>query len=403
MTFDADSGNKTAAVVQVFEADAAGSIAWTVSLQDVESEPGPLWSPSFTVGYSVNEAIIATRSVWLPWDKAQCTSAPSLAAAGCCEATYCGGFGSPFSPVPATCMIQSAGTNSHNSLQMELNGFEYAYGSSASIPLVAVLDSESACPATWNSNSTASGTGIVLALAPAENIIQVASPTMYIRPTTSQDETSSFSFGVQFGPGYRLGGNSPPIVLRFNLFGSAACSRDVVRRYSSVLNPQFFQPPNANVHFRASGMGSYAATQGSLNQLVDGQPLINTLEAVGYKVNWDATFWWPYIMMLAPTIASNASNPGSNFSELWGSAFDKEPGFNNRLSGVRVQASYALRDKYYAQWQAANLTVSALSLHEQTSSCAGGCMEVTLVVMLGVGLFQWMGARPKHDRLPTCR
>ncbi len=91
---------------------------------------------------------------------------------------------------------------------------------------------------------------------------------------------------------------------------------------------------------------------------------MDTLRHVGYKVNWDATFWWPYIMQIAPTIASNNSSSSSsggssssNFTELWGSALDAQPGYNNRLSTVHVQASYAIRDAYYEAWQAANLTV----------------------------------------------
>ena len=58
-------------------------------------------------------------------------------------------------------------------------------------------------------------------------------------------------------------------------------------------------------------------------------------------------------MMLAPTIANSTDNA----TELWGSSFDKDPGYNNRLSQVHVHASYAIRDAYYAAWQAANLTV----------------------------------------------
>ena len=55
---------------------------------------------------------------------------------------------------------------------------------------------------------------------------------------------------------------------------------------------EYFYPPNINVHYRSSGMGSYAATQGPLDQIVDGAPLNLTIAATGYAVNWDATFWW---------------------------------------------------------------------------------------------------------------
>lgn len=66
-------------------------------------------------------------------------------------------------------------------------------------------------------------------------------------------------------------------------------------------------------------------------------------------MNWDATFWWPYIMMTAPPI--------TNRSELWGSSLDPEPGYNNHLSQVHVHASYEQVDAYYARWQASNFTV----------------------------------------------
>jgi hypothetical protein len=73
--------------------------------------------------------------------------------------------------------------------------------------------------------------------------------------------------------------------------GSHACTRDVLGKYVAR-HHKYFTPPNTNVHYRGSGMGSYAATQGPLNQLVDGAPLDRTMAATGYTVNWDATFWW---------------------------------------------------------------------------------------------------------------
>ena len=77
-----------------------------------------------------------------------------------------------------------------------------------------------------------------------------------------------------------------------------------------------------------------------------------TMQNAGYAVNWDATFWWPYIMMIAPTITVPF-----NRTELWGSAFDQVTGFDNRLAQVHVQASHVIRDDYYAKWQEANHTV----------------------------------------------
>ena len=57
-------------------------------------------------------------------------------------------------------------------------------------------------------------------------------------------------------------------------------------------------------------------------------------------------------MMIAPTLAGP-----SNFSELWGSYYDTEPGYNNRLSKVHVKASYAIREAYYKKWSEANVSV----------------------------------------------
>ena len=122
-----------------------------------------------------------------------------------------------------------------------------------------------------------------------------------------------------------------------------------------------------------------AATQPPLAQIVDGAPLIETLRTTGYKVNWDATFWWPYllrgiytsqigpktgkfegfglhvyiarsryIMMIAPTIATP-----DNFTEPWGSSFDmaeNQTGYNNRLSTVHIKSSYALREAALRSW-----------------------------------------------------
>lgn len=93
-----------------------------------------------------------------------------------------------------------------------------------------------------------------------------------------------------------------------------------------------------------------------------------TMKDVGYTVNWDATFWWPYIMMIAPTIAGP-----DNHTELWGSSYDKVTGFNNRLAQVHVHSSYSIRDAYYAKWQAANLTVlgyfNGFELGQQMTDC----------------------------------
>ena len=57
-------------------------------------------------------------------------------------------------------------------------------------------------------------------------------------------------------------------------------------------------------------------------------------------------------MMIAPTIAKP-----SNFTEPWGSSLDNQTGYNNRLSTVHIQSSYALREAALKTWADANLTV----------------------------------------------
>ena len=203
----------------------------------------------------------------------------------------------------------------------------YGYGNNNAVPLAAMLD-----------NST--DTAITLSVAPAGNLISMTQMAMLL---------SGDSMGVMFRPGYRVSSGTKAISLQFHLTGSRACPRDVLRRYVTR-HDEYFSPPNPNVHYRGSGMGSYAATQGPLDQIVDGAPLSETMAATGYTVNWDATFWWPYIMMIAPTIASTSGDSRSNVTELWGSALDREPGFNNRLATVHVKASYAIREGYYKNW-----------------------------------------------------
>ena len=99
--------------------------------------------------------------------------------------------------------------------------------------------------------------------------------------------------------------------------------------------------------------------QGPLTQLADGVPLLDTLRRTGYVVNWDATFWWPYIMMIAPTLRPSVPGVYDNATELWGSSFDKQPGFNNRLSRVHVHASYAIRYAVKAVWPLCSAISSA--------------------------------------------
>ena len=135
------------------------------------------------------------------------------------------------------------------------------------MPLVALLDNES-------------DTSVSLSAAPAANLLQLATVA------TSLGHVAQPSLGVAFAAAYRVSASTPAITLSFHIAGGQACPRDVLRMYSTR-HAEAFDPPNSNVHYRASGMGSYAATQPPLTQMVDGAPLIKTLNTVGYKVNWD--------------------------------------------------------------------------------------------------------------------
>jgi hypothetical protein len=307
------AGAHTASLMESLIPMGKDAIAWKLMINGTSAK---LWSPSISaVLEAAGSGAVAGKKLWLPWSKPQngCSRPPSAA----CD-SVCNGYASPLEPVPTACLLRG--------------GTVWGYGgggSMVSVPLAAMLD-------------TTSDTAFTLSVAPAPNLISV---------TNMQMKTTDKTVGVAFGPGYRVSSSSTGLSLTFHITASQACPWDVLARYSNR-HAEYFEPPNRNVHYRASGMGSYAATQGSLTQIVDGAPLITTMKEVGYAVNWDATFWWPYIMQIAPTIAAP-----SNETVLWGSSFDKVTGFNNRLSTVHVKASYAIRDAYYAQWQKMNLTV----------------------------------------------
>ena len=308
------AGRHTASLEERFE-PAGDAVAWTLIING--SSP-TLWSPSIRAVLQTGSGGGGGSAVWLPWSRPSCSTGASAQ----CKAV-CGGYSSPLEPVPSECLAAAAyGYGSGGS--MSASGAQ-----GVSIPLAAMLD-------------TPSDTAFTLSVAPAPNLLSI---------TNTHVDTTARSIGVGFGQGYRVSSGSAALTLRFHITASHACPRDILLRYSQR-HAEYFAPPNLNVHYRASGMGSYAATQGPLAQVVDGQPLLQTMQDVGYTVNWDATFWWPYIMMIAPTIAGP-----DNRTVLWGSALDKETGYNNRLSRVHVKASYAVRDEYYRKWQAANLTV----------------------------------------------
>lgn len=276
-------GNHTAAVQQTFVPGLNGSIEWTLEING--TSPG-LWSPSIDVGLRAGSGLnLSEWGLWAPWNAGRCVESlgPALCS-GCADASS----HFPLQPVPAMC-LGAADT--------------YAYGSDVSVPLISLV-------------SPLHDASVSLGLAPTENIINTAHPAV-----TTDAVGGGRGLGVSFQEGYRVGTSAAPLRLVFNIIGARGCTRDVLGRYST-LHAEVFTPPNHNVHYRASGMGSYAGTQGPLTQEVDGAPLLDTLQSTGYKVNWDATFWWPYIMHIAPTLRPSVPGGYNNATELWGSSFD---------------------------------------------------------------------------------
>eukprot|EP01052_Picozoa_sp_SAG31_P010228 SAG31_NODE_554_length_14181_cov_22.378000_3_plen_824_part_00 len=302
-----------------------GSVAWELTVQGTTPE---LWAPSINIALQLPTVTAGrvSRKIWLPWS----SSGLKTNMTGCNGA----GLGSPLSPLPVECFGTRKGYPYGSWVWNEKDG-------AVSVPLIALLDE--------NTDSAVS-----LSLAPAPNLLSVSD--IYVFTNSGEPggiDVSSQILAIAFGPSYRVSAHTAPLKLRFHISGSKACSRHILHQYANELHPEYFLPPNSNVYYRAGGMGTYAATQGPVDQLADGSPLIDTLKHVGLTTNWDATFWFPYIMMIAPTIDGSKDNR----TELWGSDLDPQTGYNNRLAMVKVHSSYALRNAYYKKWQAANVTV----------------------------------------------
>ena len=311
-------GNNTAIVAETFSPE-PNAIGWSLTINGTTPD---LWSPSILVNLTT---VSAPSSLWLPWSAPQCSP-------NAIDSAQCQGLLSPMQSLPSNFVdAESSYHYGCAGAKQPLLGQHISQGSKCvSVPLAAMLDN-------------ASDTAFSLSVAPTPNLIQVTGLSMTLSPVT---------MAVGFGPGYRVSSSTRVLNLKFHITGSQACTRAVLQKYVAR-HDEYFSPPNTNVHYRASGMGSYAATQGPVDQVVDGMDLNQTIARTGYAVNWDATFWWPYIMMIAPTIST-----ASNYTDLWGSFYDKQSGYNNRLSTVHVHASYAIRQAYYNKWrQDANVTV----------------------------------------------
>lgn len=242
------TGNCSASVVSTFTGDAASpnDIEWTVTMED--AGPGALWTTSLDIWLQLDPSRLpdANPRLWQPWAAPGCPS--------CLDSN----------PLQAQPMRSFAGQT-------------WTYGSGISVPLIGVL-----FPATDSSFSL----GVRL----APHLLNTAGLSTRVNAVpagdgwTSHDgqgDNATLALAFQIPPGYRLGGGAPPVRLAFSLSGAKACTRDILRVYHDR-QPEYFVPPNPNVHFRASGMGTYAATQGPLTQEVDGRPLLETLRHTGY-------------------------------------------------------------------------------------------------------------------------
>lgn len=240
------AGNHTATLTESIVPVGKDALAWTLTMNGTSAR---MWSPSISAVLEAAPAAKAGRKLWLPWSRARCAATP---AAGCNESeTVCNGYASPLEPVSVGCLTEKVVAYGYGTGGGIGGTYGYGTGQGVSIPLAAMLD-------------TLSDTAFTFSVAPAANLLAV---------TKMQMLTSASSVGVAFGPGYRVSSSSMGLSLTLHITSSHACPRDVLSRYSSR-HAEYFVPPNRNVHYRASGMGSYAATQGPLDQMVDGSPLM---------------------------------------------------------------------------------------------------------------------------------
>jgi len=144
---------------------------------------------------------------------------------------------------------------------------QWRYGGGICIPIATLLEPEA-------------DTGISLAVSPDQAIVQLS---LSIAPSG----TAQFGLG-----GMRLGENR---VVKFSadLVAHEADWRGglrwMVNRY-----PDFFIPPNPKAD-EVAGTGSYSHHRGKLDEAE-----VTRLKKMAYRVNWAATFDWPYFGMYLP-------------------------------------------------------------------------------------------------------
>ena len=205
-----------ATVTETFRPAASGAVEWSVTVKGTSAKR---WAP--TVRVSLGLAADGSRwAMWAPW------SAPGCSATGSgCEG--CDGRGSHLAPQPLRCFAKPA---------------TYSYGSTTSIPLVSLHD-----------NLTDSS--ITLSAAPAANLLQLAN----LATSGGLSAGKQPSMGIDFAAAYRVSSDTPAFTLTFHIAGGQACPRDVLRLYTTR-HLEVFDPPNMNVHYRGSGMGSCTFT-----------------------------------------------------------------------------------------------------------------------------------------------
>lgn len=144
---------------------------------------------------------------------------------------------------------------------------QWGFGGGISIPIATFLEPEA-------------DTGISLAVSPDQPIVQLALQT-------KPDGTVQFSHAS-----IRLGENRT-VKFAADLVSHEADWRGglrwMVNRY-----PEFFNPPNPKADAMA-GTGSYSHHRGKLDEKE-----VTRLKKMAYRVNWAATFDWPYFGMYLP-------------------------------------------------------------------------------------------------------
>ena len=88
-------------------------------------------------------------------------------------------------------------------------------------------------------------------------------------------------------PGYRFSPHTP-LHLEIDIFGATGDTRDILGSYRDA-HTQYFVPKGAAIH-GISGLSTYTSFDATSAKSAD----LQRLKGLGYKLNWDAHFWFPY-------------------------------------------------------------------------------------------------------------